>query len=677
MLSDPLCLSSDKDVIISWSFEWIHNRKVKRKMTRILFVNAINECRKKEVETRHPNLGILYLASYLKAYSGFNNVKILQIGSITEQILKSVRPDIIGVSSITQHFKIAKKLCVEIKRISDVPIIIGGYHISSLPNNLTTDMDVGVVGEGEETMLELANAYEANGLDKNCLGKVKGVVFRSSGKLTVTSKRELIRPLDKIPFPARELVHFDKDQVHCMITSRGCPYRCVFCSSSAFWGTTRYFSPEYVAAELREIWRAYHPKVLGFADDVFAVDKKRLKQIASLIKKEDFWGSLSFTCSARANLVDRETTLLLKEIGVFGVSMGLESGSERVLKYLKSSSVTVEQNKKAIDTLIVSGLKPTATFIIGSPTETRAEMQETLDFIKHSKLASFETYVLLPLPNTLVWDEAKVRGIVRDDMDWDRFEIYFEDIPESRVILSELDRGELSEMLQLFQREAHNRLAKRMAVQGILHPLKALEFVKKKFEVWKKLRSPKLGRKVRAYLKYPDRAMKKFCWMLLGRVPPLGNENYDWHWNYLSFKQKTILDLGADYGSTADYFLRNGGRKVVAVEGNENYAKKFSRLLGNDKRITYIHKWISSGKDIDLLISRFSPDIVKVDIEGEEKFLLDVNVGEVNEWLIETHTEQLYQTVRKFFVQNGFKVFTVEYGKMLNAPHIKVLIAKA
>jgi radical SAM superfamily enzyme YgiQ (UPF0313 family) len=456
-------------------------------MTRILFVNVTNDSRKKEVEIQHPSLGTLYLASYLKAYGGFNDIKILETGSITEQTLKTIKPDIIGVSSITQHFNIAKKLCAEVKRISDVPIIIGGYHISALPNNLTADMDVGVVGEGEETMLELAKAFENHGLDKKSLGCIEGVVFRNSGELIITPKRELIRPLDKIPFPARKLVHFDKIQVHSMLTSRGCPYHCVFCSSSAFWGAVRYFSPEYVMAELREIWRAYHPKVLGFDDDLFAVDKKRLERIAFLIKKEEFYGSLRLMCSARANLVDNETVLLLKEIGVFSVSMGLESGSDRVLKYLKAGSVSVEQNRKAIDTLRANGLQSTATFIIGSPTETKAEMQETLDFIRHSKLASFETYVLLPLPNTFVWDEAKAKGIVNDDMDWNDFEIYFEDNPESRVAVSELDRGELLKTLLLFKREAKNRRAKRIVVQGILHPLKAVKFVERKFRVWKKL----------------------------------------------------------------------------------------------------------------------------------------------------------------------------------------------
>jgi len=456
-------------------------------MTRILFINVINESRKKEVEVRQPSFGTLYLASYLSKYGGFNDVQVLECGSVSEQVLNSLKPDIVGVSAVTQHFNIAKKICQDIKKVMDVSIIIGGYHISALPNNLTQDMDVGVIGEGEETMLELANMLKTIGLNKTHLTKTKGIVFWNNGKLEITPRRELIRPLDKIPFPARHLIHYRPNDNHSMLTSRGCPYHCVFCSSSAFWGSVRYFSPEYVVAELREVWKAYHPQVVGFNDDLFAVDKERLRRIASLIKKEDFYGSLRFTCTARANLVDRETALLLKDIGVFGVSMGLESGSERVLKYLKAGSVSVEQNKKAIDTLRSSGLKPTATLIIGSPTETREEMLETLDFIKHSKLAAFEAYVLLPLPNTHIWDEAKAKGIVCDDMDWGRFEIYFEDKPETRVIMSELPRNELYSMLQLFKNEARKRLAKRMVVQGLLHPLKAVGFVKKRFGVWKKL----------------------------------------------------------------------------------------------------------------------------------------------------------------------------------------------
>jgi radical SAM superfamily enzyme YgiQ (UPF0313 family) len=643
---------------------------------RILFVNVINESRKKEVEVRQPSFGTLYLASYLSKYGGFNNVQVLECGSVSEQTLRHIKPDVVGVSAITQHFNIAKQICSEVKKIMDIPVVLGGYHISALPNNLTADMDIGVIGEGEETMLEVANMLETIGLNKTHLSKTNGIVYWNNGKLEVTPRRDLIRPLDKIPFPSRHLVSFEPNNNHSMFTSRGCPYYCVFCSSSAFWGSVRYHSASYVVEELHQLMRGYHPKVVGFNDDLFATNKERLREIAKLIKTEEFYGQVKFTCSARANLVDAETARLLKEIGVFSVGMGLESGSERVLKYLKSGSVSVEQNKQAIDLLSAYSLKPTATLIIGSPTETVEEIRETLNFAKHGKLASFETYVLLPLPNTFVWDEAKAKGIVSDDMNWDRFEMYFEDIPESRVIVSELDRIELLEMLRLFKREAKNRLAKRIIVQGILHPLKALEFARKKFRVWNNLRSLGISRKVRTYLKHPDRAIKKFCWMLLGKVPPLASENYDWHWNYLSFKGKTVLDLGADYGSTADYFLKHGATNIIIVEGNRDYVTKFNRFLGHEPRIKPLWFWIEKAQDIDFLIRQYAPDIVKVDIEGDEQLLLDANVGKVPEWLVETHTLKLHREVGKFFMSCGFKVSTVEYGKTLGSPEIKVVVCQ-
>lgn len=452
--------------------------------SKILFVNATDSNRRRETEDRHPNLGLLYLASYLRCYGGFTNIQVANADHVSLELLKGV--DVFGVSSITQHWNVAKQICQQVKALSDVPVVVGGYHISALPSNLTEHMDIGVVGEGEETILELAQTLENVGLNKVKLGNTKGIVFWNDGKRVVTARRDLIEPLDRIPFPARDLVEFPKSQVHCLISSRGCPYRCVFCSSSAFWTSVRYHSPAHVVAELGEVWRVYHPKVVGFADDLFAVDKKRLREISFLARREPWFGQMRFTCSARANLVDAETARLLRDLGVFSVSMGLESGSERILNYLKCGSVSVSQNRKAVQTLTDSGLKATGTFVIGSPTETRQEMMETLQFIKSTKLASFETYVLLPLPGTAIWDWAKAKGAVNEDMDWGGFEIYFEDKPDNRVVASYMDRRELFQVLGFFKKEERVRLGRRMVVQGVRHPLKALSFVFGKVGIWKK-----------------------------------------------------------------------------------------------------------------------------------------------------------------------------------------------
>ena len=186
--------------------------------------------------------------------------------------------------------------------------------------------------------------------------------------------------------------------------------------------------------------------------------------------------------------------------------------------------------------------------------------------------------------------------------------------------------------------------------------------------------------KIATLFRSPDKVVKKYAkkfWARLnGHIPSMLDEDYNKHWNYTSFVGKTVLDLGADYGSTADYFLLNGAKRVIAVEGDKELARKLYGNFGNDKRVVCIEKWISSGKDVNMLIEKYHPDIVKVDIEGAEKSLLDVDVAKVKEWLIETHTKELYRMISKFFTQNGFKVSTVEYGKTVNAPEIRVLIGK-
>jgi radical SAM superfamily enzyme YgiQ (UPF0313 family) len=452
---------------------------------RILFINTMDESRKDYMEFGSPALGTLYLASYLKKYGGFSDIKVLECGHIDEQALRPIKPDIVGVSSVTQNFMIAKNICAEVKRTMDVPVIMGGVHISTLPQSLTPDMDVGVIGEGEETILELACAYESGQPDRN---RIKGIAFREDGNLILTPRREPIMPLDRIPFPARHLIHFEPAQGYALLTSRGCPFRCAFCSNAAMWHTIRYHSPEYVVSEMRQIYNDYHPKYLGINDDLFAINKPRLRQIVALIKKEEFYGDIRFSCQGRADLMDAETAGLMKEMGVTSVCMGLESGSQRILNYLKCNSVTVEDNKRAVGVLADAGIEPVASFIIGSPNETREEMLQTLDFIKKSRLSYFQIGELVPYPGTKVWEEAKVMGLVSDDMDWNLLAYILGGVSDPRVNTSILPTAELVKVLSLFLKERAGRMRRRMVLAGLKHPKRLFGFLKRKYEVWKKLR---------------------------------------------------------------------------------------------------------------------------------------------------------------------------------------------
>jgi len=441
-------------------------------LTKILFVNVVDEFRKRRIERESPSLGTSYLTSYLRKFGDFNDITILNAGqSLKANFLKNF--DVIGISSVTQNFDVARQAAAEAKKEADPFVLVGGHHITALSNNLTENMDVAVLGEGEQTTLELVQA-----LEKNCLNlsKIKGVAYKSSGHLKVTPKRELIKPLDKIPFPARDLLHLSSHFVH-MLSSRGCPYKCVFCSSSSFWKTTRFFSASYVVDEVSEILAKYKPKRVNFADDLFIADKLRLRKIKHLIQAEGLHREVEFHCTARANLVNHEVASLLKSMNVRNVSMGLESGSNRILQSLKGTSVSVEQNEKAIKILKRHGLNVSGSFIIGSPTETREEILQTYKFIQRTRLDGGDTYVLLPFPGTKVWEYGEQNGQLSDFMDWGLFEIYFED-NLNRVMLSDvLSREELLELLLRFKKLWRNRRRATLLKEAVKHPARILPFI--------------------------------------------------------------------------------------------------------------------------------------------------------------------------------------------------------
>ena len=188
-----------------------------------------------------------------------------------------------------------------------------------------------------------------------------------------------------------------------------------------------------------------------------------------------------------------------------------------------------------------------------------------------------------------------------------------------------------------------------------------------------------LKRKVNTLLWHPDKVVikykRKIFRKLRREMQPISNENYDRHWGYLSFKGKVVLDLGADYGSTAYYFLKKGATKIVAVEGDPKLASKLRHNYRRNYSAVCIEKWLEDGQGISNLIAQFAPSIVKVDIEGEEKSLLSVDILKVKEWLVETHSQQVHNTLVKFFLAKGFNVSVVNYGCSMGNPEIKVLVA--
>lgn len=446
-------------------------------MTKIWLINAIEKNPKSYIDMKYNGLSLAYISSYIKKYGSFDNVTITENGRfLSSKLINKINPDIVGISAITQNFNIAKRIATKIKKEKDIPIIIGGYHISALPNNLTENMDVAVIGEGEQTFLELLFLYEKNGLIKNKLSAIDGLAYWDGGRFIITPKRKLINPIDKIPFPDRKLLNNYSGSFY-MFTSRGCPYSCSFCSSTAFWEKVRFFSAKYVVNEIKEIISNYNVNNICFYDDLFIANKRRVKDIGYLLKKEKI--KISFSCNVRANLINNNMASLLKNMNITKVSLGIESGSDKILKYLKGDSVTVNQNSNAVNILKKYGFIVGASFIIGSPHETEKDIIKTLNFIKKSKIDVGETYILIPFPNTKIWDYYKKNGIVNDSMNWDNIKIYFKDNIDRVIITNRVSKERLIYFDGLFKKEWKKRYIKYLLFRAIKNPKEIIPYIHK------------------------------------------------------------------------------------------------------------------------------------------------------------------------------------------------------
>jgi len=434
---------------------------------KLLFVNAIDFTR--NIETVYPSLGLAYLSSYLKKYISDMQIKI--IDRDVESEIKAFAPDAVGVSSVSQNFGRAieiGKLCKSLK----IPVFIGGVHITLLPESLTKEFDFGVYGEAEETIIEVIDYLLNGGLSGSPdMEKIKGLILHTDAGIKLTETRPLIQDLDSIPLPDRDLLNIPTGQATYMFTSRGCPYKCTFCASTKFWDQMRWFSAEYVVNEIEEVVQKYNPWAISFYDDLFIGNLKRLEEIVQLLCAKGIHEKVKFSFSCRANLAKDRLFEIVKPLSIQMVCMGLESGCQRTLTYLKGPGITVEQNQRAVELFSKANINIQGTFVIGSPDETEEEILQTLDFIKSSRLTNFEVYILSPFPGTQIWETAKNRGFVSNSMDWGKLAVDSNSRLEDRIILSKIPVKRLLELYNLFTYEKRKRRTLYRIKTAIKNPL--------------------------------------------------------------------------------------------------------------------------------------------------------------------------------------------------------------
>lgn len=382
-----------------------------------------------------PSLGLAYLAAVLRERLGIKDVKILQkkfIDDLPEKII-SEKPDIVGYISFTPFMNPLLETARKVAEDSNIHQIIGGPHITGLPEALPSEMEIGVVNEGEETICELVEIFKQDGcfpLDK--LHRVKGIVFYDQDDLIKTKKREPINDLNSLPMPARDLLNikgyfpstidafpFKDFKASGILTSRGCPFHCIFCQPAALF-KYRFCSAERVLAEIEELVYKYNVNFIQILEDQFLSNRERFKTIVNQIIKRNLHKKAAFLVCARADQLDEEICQLLRNMNVRIVGIGLESGSDPILKYLKDSTCSVATNQRALDLCKKYNLYVYGAFLFGSPSETMEDMEKTYQFIKKNFAPMFiDVSTLTPLPGTGVWDYAEERNLVSYDMNWD------------------------------------------------------------------------------------------------------------------------------------------------------------------------------------------------------------------------------------------------------------------
>lgn len=353
----------------------------------------------------------------------------LNLSGIRKKLVEE-SPEVVGITCATPNFGMACQIARITKQDTDAVTVLGGVHASAVPEmilNNHPEFDIIAVGEGEYTMLDLCNTYNSNIVN---LDEVKGIVFRKNGLLHKTSPRPFISDVDKLPFPARDLVDLNKYrlQVHLdrgktsttMITSRGCPYRCTFCASHLTMGYKfRPHSPEYVVREIEHLIDNYGIELISFVDDTLTIDQERTKQICNLIIDREI--DIDWFCFARVNTVSRELLELMKKAGCYCLLYGVESANKEVLKDIKKG-ITPNQSRKALKISNELGFKTEASFILGNPKDTRETIEETINFAIELKpvIASFNR--LVPYPGTEIFEKYyRSKLETTNDNEWDNF----------------------------------------------------------------------------------------------------------------------------------------------------------------------------------------------------------------------------------------------------------------
>ena len=386
---------------------------------KILFViprskTMFGETSEKKGISGHPHVGIASLIAFLRKNSPKTEIKVFdeQMDDFLQlkTLIKSFKPDLIGITCFSYNYQYFYDLILKIKKITKALIVLGGPHVSALKKEVLkeTRADLAIKSEGELSLLELLKELEDKKPD---LKRIKGLIWRQKGKVIENEDRELIKDLDSLPFP--DYYAFSIERYPCyfikalpLMTSRGCPYGCNYCSVRFSMGQGfRPRSPENVLKEI-QYWYQKGWKNFDINDDCFTLDLKRAEKICDLIAKNKLEIKFQLYNGIRVDRISLKLLKKLKKAGCTFIAYGCESGNQQVLEAI-GKGIKLKQVREAVDWSNKASIKNAVNFIIGHPTETYAQALETITFAKSLRTNFVNFYNLVPYPGTESFNWAK------------------------------------------------------------------------------------------------------------------------------------------------------------------------------------------------------------------------------------------------------------------------------
>jgi len=405
--------------------------------------------------------------------------------------IKTWKPDVVAVEvPFSGWSKTAFEVVSIAKKVSkDIVVVLFGLHPSSRPEACLEDSeaDFVVVGEPEVTIDELVEALQNK---VSSFNKIDGLGFRENGKVTLTAKRAFIQDLDTLPLPARHLLPMKvyseavkqnplrgeiTKPYTIVVTSRGCPFNCVFCTHSIVWGKQwRPRSPKNVVDEVEHVIKTYGIKQIDFADDNMTWSRERMAQMCDLIVERGLHFEWFTPNGVRADTIDEALLRKMKKAGCKKIRVAPESGVQRVVTDIAKKNLELKKVEAAIVAARKVGIKVGCFFVMGLIGETKADIEETIRYAYKLKGLGAESFVFsiaMPLYGTAFYEQAKAGGYIRDG-----FCDYALAATEPLVETPEFSAEEIS-MLCMKANAINRTLTRKKVLKAMRHPVKTAKMI--------------------------------------------------------------------------------------------------------------------------------------------------------------------------------------------------------